>query len=169
MIETERLTLRRILPGDLDPFTAFFTSARGAFVGGGADVDAGRAFRSLAAIDGHWTLRGVGILVMEARETGRPVGAVGPWFPTLWPEPEIGWTIWDPKAEGKGYAFEGARAMLAHVFRGLGWETAVSYIDPANARSAALAKRLGARIDAGATPPPDMPCDVWRHDRGAFL
>jgi RimJ/RimL family protein N-acetyltransferase len=52
----------------------------------------------------------------------------------------------------------------AHAFRDLGWTTAVSYIDPDNARSIALAERLGAVRDRGARQPVfDKPCLVYRH------
>ena len=60
--------------------------------------------------------------------------------------------MWDPAAEGKGYAFEAAQAARAHAFDVLGWETAVSYIDPGNARSIELAERLGAVRDPEAAP-----------------
>jgi RimJ/RimL family protein N-acetyltransferase len=64
-----------------------------------------------------------------------------------WPEKEIGWSVWAPEAEGKGLAFEAAQAARAWAYGTLGWTTAVSYIDPANARSIALARRLGATRD----------------------
>ena len=52
--------------------------------------------------------------------------------------------------------------------RQLGWTTAVSYILPANDRSAALARRLGAQRDPAAAHPGAEPCDVWRHPAEAF-
>ena len=59
-------------------------------------------------------------------------------------------------------AAEAARAVLAHVFGTLGWTTAVSYISPQNARSIALAERLGAVRDAGAAGPAESDL-VFRH------
>ncbi len=49
-----------------------------------------------------------------------------------------------------------------HAYEDLGWETAVSYIDPANARSIALAERLGCTRDDAAdrVHPDDL---VYRH------
>ena len=57
-----------------------------------------------------------------------------------------------------------AEAARTHVFETLGWDTAVSYIDPQNARSIALAERLGAvRDDSAARPHPDDL--VYRHPK----
>ena len=68
----------------------------------------------------------------------------GPWYPEGWPEPEIGWSIWDVAAEGKGLAFEGATAARRFAYDILGWTTAISLIVAGNDRSAALATRMGA-------------------------
>jgi RimJ/RimL family protein N-acetyltransferase len=86
----------------------------------------------------------------------------GPWYPADWSEPELGWTLWSAAHEGKGYAHEAAVAARAHAYSVLGWTTAVSYIDPDNARSIALAERLGATLDPDAAHhnPADL---VYRH------
>ena len=61
-----------------------------------------------------------------------------------------------------------ARAPVARILErrrragSLGWTTCVSYIDPANRRSIALAERLGAQEDTTA-PKPDAYCRVYRH------
>ncbi len=70
--------------------------------------------------------------------------------------------------EGNGIATEAARACVAHAYDTLGWDTVVSYIDPDNARSIALAERLGATLDTQATPPTRKDPDatdalVYRH------
>ncbi|MBH1974528.1 MAG: N-acetyltransferase, partial [Rhodobacteraceae bacterium] len=43
----------------------------------------------------------------------------------------------------------------------------VSYIDPANAPSAAVAQRLGGRVDPQAATPGDTPTHVYRYVLGA--
>ncbi|MEM1350794.1 MAG: GNAT family N-acetyltransferase [Pseudomonadota bacterium] len=164
VLETERLTLRAPGPQDLDAACAFFTTARAGFVGGGDDKDETHAFRVLAIIAGHWVLHGFGTFIAVLRDTGETVGAFGPWYPKGWPEREIGWSLWDPNLEGKGLASEAARVTLEHAYRDLGWETAVSYIAPENAPSQAVAQRLGATLDAAATPP-DPGTLVFRHPR----
>jgi RimJ/RimL family protein N-acetyltransferase len=71
----------------------------------------------------------------------------GPWYPVGWPEREIGWAIWDDRLEGTGLAREAAEATRADAYGRLGWTSAISLIAPSNARSIALAERLGARPD----------------------
>ena len=165
VFHTDRLVLRAPQPSDVGPWTAFVTSERARFIGGPAE-DANRAWRIFATIAGHWALRGWGSFVFCDRATGRPVGHCGPWQPEGWPEPEIAWCVWDPAAEGRGLAFEAARAAIAHAFRDLRWPTAVSYVEPGNARSIRLAGRLGALREEAA--PRIAPGDlVFRHPRPA--
>lgn len=163
MLETERLILRAPLPQDYPAWEPFFLSPRGTFIGGGPGHDAGRAWRAFASIIGHWAIRGCGPFVLSRRADGAPLGACGPWFPELWPEREIGWTLWDPANEGRGIMAEAAGAVIAHAFADLGWNTAVSYIDPKNARSIALAERLGAAPDPDAVVPDEDDTLVYRH------
>ncbi len=164
-LETGRLILRAPCAADWPPSAAFLASERARFVGG--PVAARAAWRIFGHVVGHWALRGFGLFVFCDKATGQALGTAGPWFPEGWPEPEIGWTLWRAGDEGRGLAFEAAQAALAHAFRDLGWQTAVSYIDAANARSIALAERLGARRDEAAAGPD--PSDlVYRHrDTGA--
>ena len=112
-----------------------------------------------------WVARGYGSFVITLKGSDTAVGLTGPWHPIEWPEREIGWTLWTDEAEGRGIAFEAASAARDHAFRDLGWDTAVSYIDVGNARSIALAERLGARLDPDAAFPGDPPCLVYRHRR----
>jgi RimJ/RimL family protein N-acetyltransferase len=114
-----------------------------------------------------WVLRGYGSFVFTLKGDDTPLGMAGPWFPEGWPEHEIGWTVWSQGAEGKGYAFEAAQAARGFAYEVLGWDGAVSYIDAPNARSIALAERLGALRDDAATPPETSgdhcPVLVYRH------
>jgi RimJ/RimL family protein N-acetyltransferase len=66
--------------------------------------------------------------------------------------------------EGNGYATEAAAAFRDWAFGALGLQTLVSYLDPANLRSAAVAERLGAVLDPDAArqDPEDL---VYRHSR----
>ncbi|MEM7490581.1 MAG: GNAT family N-acetyltransferase [Pseudomonadota bacterium] len=149
-LTTERLVLRAPVAGDWPHWRAFFSSERARFVNGGHPENAWRAFGHFM---GHWVLRGFGSFVLTRADDPRPLGAAGPWHPEGWPEPEIGWSLWSAEAEGQGYAAEAARACLAHARDALGWPAAVSYIDPENAASIALATRLGARHDPTAQAP----------------
>ena len=148
-LETARLRLRAPAPSDWPSYRDFALSARARFVRP-PDIDPERAWRMFAAMIGHWLLRGWGSFVFTPKGDDRPLGMVGPWFPEGWPEPEILWMVWDAASEGKGLVTEAVSATLDHAFGPLGWATAVSYIDPANAASIRLAERLGARLDPDA-------------------
>lgn len=150
-LETERLVLRPPAAGDLPAFTAFLGSERSRFVGG--PVPEGRAWRAFASIVGHWVLHGEGVFVMAGRDDDAALGGVGAWYPAGWPEREISYAIWSPGAEGRGLVSEALPAVLAHYRQARGWKTAVSYIDPRNARSVAVAERQGAAIDPEAAVP----------------
>lgn len=170
VLETERMVLRAPQAGDEAHMMPFAMSPRAQFIGGGEDCDAGHAWRMMATIMGHWTIRGYGTFVLIDKQSGAPVGSAGPWHPGNWPEEELGWTIWKSDYEGKGYAHEAMLTLRRHVYGDLGWHTAVSYIDPKNARSIALAERLGCTRDDEATIPyPDRPCLVYRHPSPAEI
>jgi len=160
-IVTERLTLRRPEASDWPGFRAHFASQRSRFMKGPRSES--DSWRSFCTELGHWQMRGYGMFAVT--ETGQDacLGLVGPWFPVGWPETEIGWMLW-PEGEGKGYGFEAANACLDHVFAGLGWTTAVSYVDEANLRSIALAEKLGAAWDESA-PTLGPETRVYRHPR----
>lgn len=160
-LETERLRLRAPSDADFEPLAAFYASERSRFVGG--PLPRGKVWRSHAALVGHWALRGYGWWSLEERASGALAGRVGLFYPEGWPEPEIGWTLFEG-FEGRGYATEAARAARAHAYDALGWTTAISVIDPANAPSEAVARRLGAAPEADWTHPEDgWSARLWRH------
>ncbi|PWK58435.1 GNAT family N-acetyltransferase [Silicimonas algicola] len=166
VLETERLTLRAPVLADADNFVAFYGSERSTHVGGPLTPRA--AWNFFATELGHWALRGFGMFSAVPKGSETAIAMVGHWQPVDWPEREVGWLVLDPDCEGKGIAHEAARACVDHAYRVLGWDTVVSYIDPRNARSIALARRLGAQRDDDATPPmrreADLPAAlVFRH------
>ncbi|MEM6491429.1 MAG: GNAT family N-acetyltransferase [Pseudomonadota bacterium] len=163
MLRTERFLLRRPAPQDLHEWTPFYKSARAVHIGGGPDASDGRAWRTFASIIGHWTLNGCGPFAIALDDESPAIGMAGPWFPGDWPEREMSWSIWAPRWEGRGAAFEAVTAARAHAFDDLGWSTAVSYVDPRNARSIALAERLGCVRDGEAAKPDALDALVYRH------
>ncbi|KRW96056.1 GNAT family N-acetyltransferase [Paracoccus sp. MKU1] len=165
LLATERLVLRAPQAGDWPAWRDFATGERARWIGGPM-VEPGQAWRAFGHIVGHWVLRGFGSFVVTDRDSGAPLGSVGPWFPDGWPEHELGWTLWTAEAEGRGIAHEAALAARDFAARRLGWTSAVSYILPANTRSVALAERLGALRDPDAAHPGKEPCLVYRHPMG---
>lgn len=141
-ITTRRLVMRAPQESDFDSYAEFLASDRARYVGGPKNRD--EAWRSFAAGLGHWQLRGFGMWAVEDRETGRFLGQVGLWYPEGWIVREVGWWLTSAACEGKGYAREAAEVSRAFAYDALGWPDAYSLIDPRNAASIALAKRLGA-------------------------
>jgi RimJ/RimL family protein N-acetyltransferase len=160
-LTTARLTLRLPQMSDFEAWCDCMTSDRSRFIGG--PVDRGGAWRSFCHLTGHWVHRGFGMFVFADTATGRPLGMTGPWFPEGWPEQEIGWTVWDAAAEGKGYAMEAATAARAYAFGTLGWTTAISLIAFGNDRSEALAQRMGCVRDGDFTHSMFGAMGIWRH------
>ena len=114
-----------------------------------------------AAEIGHWAIRGYGMWMIHERATDETLGMTGGWFPAKWPEREIAWMIW-PEKSGHGYALEATHAVRKYLYSKIGWEGAVSYIDPKNLDSIRLAERLGAVKDHDA-PTIDGNDAVYRH------
>jgi RimJ/RimL family protein N-acetyltransferase len=161
VITTDRLVLRVAAPEDFDACARFYASDRSVAVGG--PINRETAWRLLGTIIGHWALRGYGPFVILPKAPEAAIGLTGPWFPEGWPEPEISWMMWNPAHEGRGLMHEAASAARRFAYHTLGWRTAVSYIAPGNARSIALASRLGARPDPHARHHDGDPHIVYRH------
>ncbi|MDD9718895.1 GNAT family N-acetyltransferase [Dinoroseobacter sp. PD6] len=159
-LTTERLILRPLGLEDVDALVPFYATEGVRFVGGPMTRE--QVWRMVAMELGHWQLRGYGRWAVARRDTGVFCGTVGLWCPEGWPEPEIGWTLL-PAAQGQGIATEAARTARHYAYDVLDWDTAISLIDPANARSIALAERLGARHDGMYTHERFGPMAIWRH------
>jgi len=160
VLTTERLTLRPLGPPDLAPLTEFYASDRAQFVGGPASAE--QVWRMLAAEIGHWALRGYGRWGVDITETGETCGMVGLWNPEGWPEPEIGWDLYNG-FEGHGYATEAGRAAREHAYGVLGWTTAISLVNPVNTGSQGVARRLGAVHEGAFRHERFGLVEVWRH------
>jgi RimJ/RimL family protein N-acetyltransferase len=151
VITTGRLILRPLRESDLDAYAAMTADPEVMrFLGEGRTLDREDAWRSMAMLIGHWTLRGFGMWALEERATGKFVGRAGLHYPEGWPDREVGWAL-RREHWSKGYATEAARASLDHAFDALGWERAISLIHAENLRSIRVAERLGERYAGQAT------------------
>jgi RimJ/RimL family protein N-acetyltransferase len=161
-LETERMILRAPKGKDWEQWHPFAQSQRAQYIGGPYDL--GSSWRACGHAVGMWLMRGYGSFIMTLKGDDTAIGMTGPWHPANWPEPELGWTMWRDDLEGTGLMFEAAAAARDYAFDVLGWQTAVSYIDAPNARSIALAKRLGAVHDPDAAVfESDKEVLVYRH------
>ncbi|MFY0679667.1 MAG: GNAT family N-acetyltransferase [Thalassovita sp.] len=161
VLETERLILRGPQYSDLDAMAAFNASPRSHFIGG--PKDRADTWRSLIGMLGHWQIRGYGFWMLEDKATQQTAGALGIINHEGWDEPELGWHLYDA-FEGKGYAFEGATAARTYAAKTWGIAAPISYIDPANTRSIALATRLGAVFERDGVVV-GHPVHVYRHPK----
>jgi RimJ/RimL family protein N-acetyltransferase len=159
-LTTERLILRAPAAQDFAPFAAFYASDRAAFVGGPLTAEA--SWRMLAMEIGHWSLKGFGRWIVELKGGGDAVGLVGLFDPEGWPEPEIGWDLFNG-FEGCGYATEAGLAARSYAYDVLGWPTAISLVKPGNDGSAAVARRMGALPDGNFVHERHGPMAIWRH------
>ena len=160
VLTTDRLTLGPLTLDHFEAFANFYASDRSRFVGG--IKTRSQSWRQLATEIGHWSLLGYGKFSVTETATGQCVGAVGPWNPEGWPEPEIGWDLWEGY-EGKGYATEAARAVRNWCYTSLGWSTAISLVHPDNPGSAAVARRLGCTYEGLHDLDPHGVVQIWRH------
>ena len=144
-IETERLRLRGWSERDFEPFAAIYADeGQARYIGGACDRE--DAWRRMALVVGHWTLRGFGLWALEEKSSGAYCGWAGLWAPQGWPEPEVGWTL-TLAARGRGLATEAALRARAYAYETLGWTTTISLIAMTNQTSIAVAERMGARME----------------------
>lgn len=158
VIETERLVLREPREADFPAMLAFNDSPRASFVGGGRERQ--WVWRGLLANLGHWVLRGYGLFSVDTKD-GEFIGRIGMIYHDGWDEPELGWHLFDG-FEGQGYAVEAARAARDDYYARISAHPPISYIDPENLRSEALARRLGAAPEREAEVFGKL-IRIWRH------
>jgi RimJ/RimL family protein N-acetyltransferase len=145
-VTTERLHLRRFLPGDADLLAPAF--AKVGFwefpYGRGFSLAETEAF--VAARIAEWDADGLSNWVAIDRASGRAAGYVGlsvPHFlPEVLPAVEVGWRF-DPDFWGLGLASEGAAAALDQAFGPLGLDRVCSAPQSENPRSVKVCERLG--------------------------
>jgi RimJ/RimL family protein N-acetyltransferase len=164
-VETERTRLRALRLSDMDAWAEILCTDRARWMDGPMSRD--DAFIELAASAGGWLLRGIGFWTVEAREGGDVLGFAGVNMEPSDREPELGY-FFREAVEGRGYASEACKAARDWAWA-QGLPSLVSYVDPENLRSVALAERLGARRDAAAEAEfdgtPDAGVAVYRHPR----
>ena len=144
-VVTRRLLLRGFEPRDVEPYAAMMSDAEVTrHLGDGTPLTRPDAWRQLAMLTGHWTLRGFGMWAVEERASGAFIGRIGCFEPEGWPGFELGYVL-ARQSWGRGYAREGAQAALAYAREALGRTDIISLIRPANAASIRVAEALGAR------------------------
>lgn len=151
ILETERLLLRQFCPADIDAYAAMLADPEVvAYVGSGKTLSRSQAWKNMAMMIGHWSLRGYGLWAVEEKQTQTLIGRVGLYYPEGWPGLEVGWMLvrshW-----GYGYALESAKAAVNMAFSQLQCPKLISLIHPENVRSQRVAQRLGSQKVAALT------------------
>lgn len=161
VIETERFRLRAPVLADFPAFAEIDCSDRARFIGGPESRE--DAWFSFTGIVAGWMLHGHGGWTITEHKDDEPLGFVVLGFEPGDLEVELGYLL-RATAEGRGVASETARAVRDWAEDALNLTGLVSYIDPENTASAAVATRLGATRDAKAeTDFAADPIHVYRH------
>src|SRR5688572_12696080 len=149
ILETERLYLRHLEPGDLDALAALY-----------ADPEIRRYFpegtltREETQEELEWFLNGhpehpqLGLWATIHKPTGQFIGRCGllPWVIDGVNEVEIAYLIAKPW-QRQGLGAEAARALVRHGFETLGLKRLIALIDPAHAASIRTAESAGLRFE----------------------
>jgi ribosomal-protein-alanine N-acetyltransferase len=142
-IKIPRLSLRPIVASDWPAILAYMSDPRvTTFLPQGVlDEEGARAFALKHSGD-----NGEAVAVIE-RASGRMIGHM-PFHPWLAPEIyEIGWAF-GHEHQGRGYATEAGRALLAHAFKMLKAHRVIATCQPENVASWRVAEKLGLRREA---------------------
>ena len=140
MIETGRLLLRPMALEDRDALIAIYSDAEVAqFMSPFGEDEADQRLDDWRR---SWRERGYGLMAVLDRATGELLGRSGLYYWPQFDETEVGWLL-RRDAWGRGLATEAGRACLKWGFQNFDFAYITSMIDPQNARSIAVADRLG--------------------------
>ena len=150
MLETDRLRLRTWQQGDREPFARLNADPRVMeFLPKYLTREESDAM--VDRIEEHFRSKGFGLYAVELRSDERFIGYVGLHTPSFeahfTPCVEIGWRL-ASDAWGKGFATEGAHAVVRYAFQEIGLKEIVSFTVPANQRSIRVMQKIGMTRDA---------------------
>lgn len=154
----ETVTLRPHVAADMEAFWAFYETERAEYVS--KPQNRTHFWYAFGAEVASWTLHGMGSWAIDVED--KLAGQISVCQPPHFPEPEIGWMLFDD-FEGRGIAYEAANLALGYTRSEIKPASLVSYIDQHNTRSITLAKRLGAVLDESAEKWDEVDV-VYRHE-----
>ena len=159
-IETARLVLRAPDLRDFGAYADILMSDRARYMDGPFDREG--AWLDFTQYVAGWLLRGAGLWTIQDRTTGMVPGFVSVAMEYGDQEHELGYLL-AKDSQGQGIATEATAAARDFAFSAHELPSLVSYVDPENAPSAAVANRLGANRDTQAEAGFDAPVHVYRH------
>jgi RimJ/RimL family protein N-acetyltransferase len=149
-IRTERLLLRRWRAGDREPFAKMNAEPR-VMEFFPALLTADQSDELIERIEAHFEQRGFGLWAVEVPTVLPFAGFIGLSVPRFsahfTPCVEIGWRL-SADVWGRGYATEGAQAVVTAGFQSLGLREIVSFAAVENLRSRRVMERIGMVRDA---------------------
>ncbi|HEV2613591.1 MAG TPA: GNAT family N-acetyltransferase [Gammaproteobacteria bacterium] len=145
IIETERLILRTWKDNDADEFYRINQDPSVIeFLLGPLTLQEVKDF--IASVNQQFDKTGYTLFAVEEKSSGKLIGFIGLSSPTweshFTPCVEIGWRL-GSEFWNKGYATEGAKAVLKYGFETVGLKEIVSFTVPANVRSIRVMERIG--------------------------
>jgi len=149
ILETNRLILRHLVPGDLDDLFTLYRDPeiRRYFPEGALGYEETKE-------ELEWFLHGhpehpqLGLWATIHKESHRFIGRCGllPWTIEQRPEVEVAYLL-AREYWGQGLATEAAKAVLKYGFEQLGLSRLVCLIDPGNGASANVARKIGMTLE----------------------
>lgn len=156
VLETERLILRGHAREDFPAYARMWAHPEVTRFISGPPLSEEDAWAKFMRAFGHWALMGYGFWSVHEKQGGARVGETGflnvkrDLTPSLEGIPEVGWAF-DKPAQGKGYATEAVRAVLAWGENRFGKTHFACIIAPDNAPSLNVAAKTGFREAARTT------------------
>lgn len=147
-LQTERLILRPHRAGDFEASAGMWADADVVRHIGGQPSTRAESWMRMLRYPGLWALLGYGYWAIEERTSGRFAGEAGladfkrEMSPSIEGVPEAGWAL-HPDFHGRGLATEALGAILAWTDAQLDAPRTCCIIDPGNAASIRVARKLG--------------------------
>jgi RimJ/RimL family protein N-acetyltransferase len=148
VLETERLALRRLEPGDAefilellnDPSFLRFIGDKGV-----RNLDDARRYIANGPVASYERF-GFGLYLTALKEGGVPIGICGLLKRDSLDDVDVGFAFL-PRFWSKGYAFEAASAVMAYGRQSLGLKRIVAVVSPGNDASIRLLLKLGLKLE----------------------
>lgn len=161
MLATERLLLPPLTREHAPELVALYSDPDVARYIGGAALTPEATAAQAGRLADEWRDRGYGQSAVIDRATGAFLGRVGLHHWPGWDEVELDYVLAAP-AQGRGFAAEASRAWIDWARTEPGIDSLTAVIDPRNAPSIALARRLGFALDRSDVTPTGVAVLVYR-------
>lgn len=143
ILATDRCLVRETTPGDVDAFYEIYShpAITEYMEGLYPEIEQERQYVR-EYIERVYTFFGFGVWTVVERESGAVIGRAGISYREGFEDPELGFIIGVPW-QGRGYAGEVCRAILAYAREELGFKQIQALVETQNRVSLALCEKLG--------------------------